>query len=73
MEDLWKKPKIQSNRVGKPLNFITIMNKLMSMLLGAETHASAKEIRGKKSQGVEDASNYKHWAERKGTNSRDYN
>lgn len=73
MEDLWKKPKIQSNRVGKPLNFITIMNKLMSMLLGAETHASAKEIRGKKSQGVEDTSSYKHWAERKANGLKDRN
>lgn len=73
MEDLWNKPKIQCNRVGKPLNFITIMNKLMSMLLGAETHASAKEIRGKKSQGVEDLSSYKNWAERRANNSRDFN
>ena len=50
-----------------------IMNKLMSMLLGAETHATAKEIRGKKSQGVEDTSSYKHWAERKANGLKDRN
>lgn len=49
------------------------MNKLMSMLLGAEMHASAKEIRGKKSQGVEDSSSYKNWAERRANNTRDFN
>lgn len=49
------------------------MNKLMSMLLGAETHASAKEIRGKKSQGVEDFPAYKNWAERKGNSNKDRN
>lgn len=45
----------------------------MSMLFGAEMHASAKEIRGKKSQGVEDSSAYKNWAERKGTSTKDVN
>ncbi|WP_293965342.1 hypothetical protein [uncultured Porphyromonas sp.] len=38
------------------------MNKLMNVLFGAEMHASAKEIRGKKSNGIEDYSSYKHWA-----------
>lgn len=73
MEDLWKKPKIQCNRVGKPLNFITIMNKLMSMLFGAEMHASAKEIRDKKSQGIEDSSAYKNWAQKSSSGNWNYN
>lgn len=38
------------------------MNKLMNVLFGAEMHASAKDIRGKKSSGCEDdSSNYNHW------------
>lgn len=37
------------------------MNKLMNVLFGAEMHASAKDIRGKKSNGTEDDSSYNHW------------
>lgn len=37
------------------------MNKLMNVLFGAEMHASAKDIRGKKSSGCEDDGDYKHW------------
>lgn len=37
------------------------MNKLMNVLFGAEMHASAKDIRGKKSSGCEDSIDYKHW------------
>lgn len=33
----------------------------MNVLFGAEMHASAKDIRGKKSSGCEDNSDYKHW------------
>lgn len=38
------------------------MINLMKALFGAEMHASAKDIRGRKSQGTEDvSSSYKHW------------
>lgn len=37
------------------------MNKLMNVLFGAEMHASAKDIRGKKSSGVEDIDGFNHW------------
>lgn len=49
------------------------MNKLMNVLFGAEMHASAKEIRGKKSQGVEDQGSYKNWRERKSNGTHDVN
>lgn len=49
------------------------MNKLMNVLFGAEMHASAKEIRGKKSQGVEDQGSYKNWRERTPNNMLDIN
>ena len=37
------------------------MKKLLETLLGAEVHASAKNINGQKSSGKEDYNNYKHW------------
>ena len=37
------------------------MKKLIETLLGAEVHASAKNINGKKSSGKEDNGGYKHW------------
>ena len=37
------------------------MNKLMNVLFGAEMHASAKDIRGKKSSGCEDEAAYNNW------------
>ena len=38
------------------------MNKLMNVLFGAEMHAGAKNIRGKKSSGCEDLSGaYNNW------------
>lgn len=48
------------------------MNKLMNVLFGAEMHASAKDIRGKKSSGVEDNSGYSHWSDRLPDNSNDF-
>ena len=49
------------------------MKKLIAALYGAQVHASNKNIKGRKSQGVEDvSSSYKNWAERKG-NVRDHN
>ena len=45
----------------------------MNVLFGAEMHASAKEIRGKKSQGVEDDGYYKNWRERTRNNMLDIN
>lgn len=43
------------------------MINLMKVLFGAEMHASAKDIRGKKSQGSEDSSTYKHWRAKAGS------
>lgn len=43
------------------------MKKLIAALFGAQVHASSKNIKGRKSQGVEDSSGYKNWAERKGS------
>ena len=37
------------------------MNKLMNVLFGAEMHASAKDIRGRKSSGCEDDGGYNNW------------
>lgn len=35
------------------------------MLYGAKEHAGAKEIKGKKSNGIEDYSSYNNWAVKK--------
>ena len=37
------------------------MKKLLETLLGAEVHASAKNINGRKSSGKEDDGGYEHW------------
>lgn len=37
------------------------MKKFIEMLFGAKQHANARNIRGRKSNGVEDDSSYKHW------------
>lgn len=37
------------------------MKKLIETLLGAEVHASVKNINGRKSSGTEDDGDYKHW------------
>lgn len=38
-----------------------VMKKLIETLLGAEVHASAKNINGRKSSGKEDDCGYEHW------------
>ena len=37
------------------------MKKLIETLIGAEVHASAKNINGRKSSGTEDVGSLKHW------------
>lgn len=37
------------------------MKKFIEMLFGAKQHANARNIRGKKSSGMEDTNGYQHW------------